>query len=339
MDFTFMGFPIPQDGYGEAVIHTDSALLRLDRAQRFVDMRGKDGGFSPSNTTWDVGGTAVCLAVPEWYSHILAERVIGWTMFEATKLPEGWSDMINAHCAELLVPCQWCADIFQRNGVKVKIHVVPFGIDPTAFFPLYRGDHGIFHKPYTFLWSGTPDLRKGWDVVYRAFITAFGESPDVKLILHFRRPLAGSPPFADANVEVRYGVLSGERWRLLLREADCFVFPSRGEGWGLPPREAAATGLPALVTRYGGLAEDLAEWGIEIGISGFSLADFGFWDAGKIGQWPEPDCAELAERMRRCVERPEDYAAFGARAASWLAAQGTWDRTARTLVHTLSEGT
>jgi glycosyltransferase involved in cell wall biosynthesis len=49
-----------------------------------------------------------------------------------------------------------------------------------------------------------------------------------------------------ANVIVDSRLLNDDGMVALYAEADAFVFPSCGEGWGLPLLEAMATGLPCL---------------------------------------------------------------------------------------------
>ncbi|KAJ1407866.1 hypothetical protein B484DRAFT_403684 [Ochromonadaceae sp. CCMP2298] len=48
--------------------------------------------------------------------------------------------------------------------------------------------------------------------------------------------------------------LTREDMRDLLRSADAFVLPTRGEGWGLPIAEAMAMALPVIVTNHSGPA-------------------------------------------------------------------------------------
>ncbi|MBI2050201.1 MAG: glycosyltransferase family 4 protein [Parcubacteria group bacterium] len=54
--------------------------------------------------------------------------------------------------------------------------------------------------------------------------------------------------------EVSDSVLDG-----LYRSAKCFVFPSRYEGFGLPPLEAALRGVPVVCSKAGSLPEVMAE--------------------------------------------------------------------------------
>src|ERR1019366_4544938 len=43
----------------------------------------------------------------------------------------------------------------------------------------------------------------------------------------------------------------------LYASADCFVLPTRGEGFGLPAIEAGACGLPVITTNYSGQTDFL----------------------------------------------------------------------------------
>jgi len=45
----------------------------------------------------------------------------------------------------------------------------------------------------------------------------------------------------------------------LYKGADCFVLPSRGEGWGRPHIEAMSMGLPAIATNWSGNTEFMLE--------------------------------------------------------------------------------
>ena len=118
----------------------------------------------------------------------------------------------------------------------------------------------------------------------------------------------------------------------MLQAADCFVFPSRGEGWGLPPREAAATGLPVIATNGGGLEVEIEHWAYPVSVAGTSPAEYGFWDSTEIGEWMEPDMDELVHLFRWSFENQEEVKSFGERAAAWLAENATWERTALRLI-------
>lgn len=328
----FAGFHQPKDGYGYATIKISEALR--EAVPHLVDILDLGEPILDETQQWQTNAPTVALCTPDWLPLLDTggAPLVSYTMFEATRLPAGWVDKLNQFAALVLVPCEWNKTIFEANGVTRPIRVVKWGIDSTDYWPLER-----IHKqqPYTFLWSGTPDRRKGWDVAYRAFLQAFGDRDDVHLMLHFRHLPDGLQGTADANVELRSGLLDRPELRTLLAGADCFVFPSRGEGWGLPPREAAATGLPVIATEHGGLAEEINEWGIPLKTAGMSPAEYGYPEWGNIGYWIEPDMAHLVELLRWCVDEPDEARRIGRVAAEFLAKHTPWKRTALDLVGVL----
>jgi glycosyltransferase involved in cell wall biosynthesis len=331
MAFHYMAHFLPMDGYGYAAIKIAEALQAEGAPVEQIDMCDGDRRRIPMMArTWELEHPALMMTVAGWWRDVRTPRLVGYTMHEATVVPAEYVNPINETADLCLVPCQWCADTFRESGVTTPIQVVKWGIDTRDYYPLPR-HYG--RDQYTFLWSGTPDMRKGWDVAYRAFLKAFGNRrKDVRLVLHFRERPPGVKGFADENVQMMEGLYDRPMLRAMLQMADCFVFPSRGEGWGLPPREAAATGLPVITTNYSGLAEEIDAWALPLRVKGMSVADYGWFEKGEIGQWAEPDVDHLVELMRWCFENRTEAAAIGGAAARWLARNTPWARTARQLM-------
>jgi len=325
----FLSHHIESDGYGYSGIKIREALLALGVTVEAVDLCDEGERYTRMGAKrWSVAGDAVALTVPLWWRDMEARRLFGFTMFESTKLPSGWTDAINETAEVCLVPSRFCAEVFETNGVDVDLEVAPLGVAPGDWWPLDRSGH---EGPYTFLWSGTPDWRKGWDVAYGAFCRAFGHRHDVRLVLWFRQAMRGLESIGDPNVEMVVGPRSRAEMRQMLADADCFVYPARGEGWGLPPREAAATGLPVIATDWGGLSEEIHEWALPVRVAGLVKASFGYYPR-EIGEWANPDVDHVVEWMRWCAENPGRAQAVGDRAADWMAQYGTWERTARRIL-------
>jgi len=320
---TFMGFLMPADGYGYATIKIAELLRTGYAGWQVIDMRSPDGTFNTDDgREWWLAGRVVALCTPEWLERIDAEDgLISYTMCESTRLYEDWVRTINQYAQALIVPCAWNAEVFRENGVTRPIHVVPLGVDGKEY-PL-RPSPQFARKPYTFVWSGTPDRRKGYDLAYRCFWEAFGHNPDVRLVMHFRKRPPGLNGARDPNVKIIAGLLDQPALHSMLTRADAFVFPARGEGWGMPPREAAAVGLPVIATQWGGLAEGIEQWALPLRVAKMSPAEDGW-----LGEWAEPDSEHLVALLRWCYEHQQEAAVLGQRAAGWLRENGSWEQTA-----------
>lgn len=324
-DFTLAAYYIEADGYGYSAIKIRDYLeLMGQQKAAFVDMC-EDGWFSsdPDTAVWRIDGTACLLATPCWLPNVRASGgVVSFTMFETSRLPPEWVPGLN-RTRGVIVPCEWAAGVFRESGVTAPIKVVPLGIDPWDYPAMIRPRN--LTRPYTFVWHGTPDMRKGWDATYKAFKAAFGRRNDVRLRLHFRQAPQGVA-FSDANVTMTAGKLTHNDQLRMLHESDCYVFPSRGEGWGLPPREAAATGMPVLATDCTGMSVGIEHWATAVPVKGLTPAVYGNWRG--VGDWCEPDSDALAELMRDAAANREAYQAKGIGAARWLRKNQTWRHTA-----------
>jgi glycosyltransferase involved in cell wall biosynthesis len=139
--------------------------------------------------------------------------------------------------------------------------VAPLGVDLERFHLDETGDVEVLEKhslatsiPY-FLFVGTFEPRKGIDVLLEAFSDVAAVDPDVQLWL------AGQHGWGVEEVEARLtthpaasrirrlGFVPDAALAPLLRQAKAAVYPSRGEGFGLPVLEALACGVPVITTR------------------------------------------------------------------------------------------
>lgn len=244
------------------------------------------------------------------------------TMFESTILPPGWVENLN-RCDAVVVPSSWCADVFRANGVRVPVHTVPLGVSDA--FLQYR-QRNPQRQPFTFLAIADRGQRKGWLDVGLAFDQAFGQDPAYRLIFKSRRlPIRISNP----NIEVIAADYSDAELAALYTRAHVMVFPARGEGFGLPPREFAGTGGLALATNWSGLADDIEHWGVPI--NRFSLtpawSERNDWH-GQLGVWAAVDVAELAQQMRIVAEHYAVYAERLDNTAAFVRETYSWTRFA-----------
>ena len=159
------------------------------------------------------------------------------------------------------------------------------------------------------LFAGTLEPRKGIDDLLAVWSSL--PFPRPRLVLCGD---AGWRVDLPKDVEVT-GYVDRQRLRDLYRGARAFVYPSRYEGFGIPPLEAMACGAPVIATRTGAIPE-YAD-GVAL------LVDPGDRDALRAAL-----VRVLGDRALR-----RDLRARGAeRAAAWR-----WDRPAALMTELLAE--
>jgi len=288
-------------------------------------------------TDADVADLQVYLGIPlyvlrgQWRRR--CTRYLWYTMWESPQVPQNQIDRINA-VEGLASPCLWCDDVYKKRGVHVPRFIVPLGIDPEVYPKTRRPKR----KSFTFLWVGGAaghirqiaegradrigDRKRGW-MVRQAF-TDLALGPEARLVIK-------SMPWPKPAMNMTYRTPSGSRitelsaWlteaemRDLYAEADVFVWPTCGEGFGMPPLEAAATGLACILPNWSALeAYHDPSWCIDLPCT-----------VGQIWE-KEPYCGalihydDLKKAMRWAFEHQPEVRSMGQVAADTVHANWTW---------------
>ena len=163
------------------------------------------------------------------------------------------------------------------------------------------------------LYAGALDARKNVELVVRAVEKLFDGGQPVTLVLAGQRWFGASrieqelTRVKERGVDVRIlGYLQDPVFYALMRRAGVFVFPSRYEGFGLPPLEAMRLGVPTIVSTEGSLPEVCGD------------------GAARVGPDDVNGLAELLSNWLRSSGERERWAAR----AKQRADQFSWARTA-----------
>jgi glycosyltransferase involved in cell wall biosynthesis len=329
------------DGYGQAAQSFMIALGRMGIAIRHIGIRyvHRDGLQKEMLALLD-GPTRVDAAhrvlfyTPDSYARHRGVRNVGFTMFETTEIPSGWERQINRYVERLMVPTPWNREVFARCGVRVPIDVVPLGIDGAEWPLVERAPD----RPFTFLVSGVLHRRKGADVAIEAFRLAFPRETDVRLLLKTRDGVWDSSLVPDERTVVIDRRLSHGELLELMGQVDCFVFPTRGEGFGLPPLEALATGCSVIVTNGGATGDILnPDYMLGIEVEKWVPCAYGRTGEDHPGLWMEPSVESCARQMRHVYEHRQEEAARARCGAEWVKAAYSSAAAAAALVAPLEQ--
>lgn len=299
--------------------------LQLVRHLRELGVRVDTHGPGQEAPVLSTGG--IVLGPPDSFAAqgqlLRAGPHIAITMFESSRIPSWWIAPLNA-CAAVIVPSWFCVDAFQQSGVTSPIHVVPLGVDECYRFrlraascelgpPLGTGVSGPqlaarSSQPLTFLAFMDRGERKGGQMAIQAFLRAFGDDQNYRLILKGRAPIVGYS-FSNPNIELIQRDMDEQELLDLYYRADVLLAPAKGEGFGLLPREAAATGCVVLATDWSGTADALSRWGWPLPYKLVTAT----WSQNKpfagqaLGEWAELDPAQVAEVLLHVAEHWADY--------------------------------
>ena len=253
--------PINRTSYGYHSSYTMKYLLKLGWDVRHLPIGGTDPDPSFSFPSGFFHHDAPCLKL--WHQFDMTgftgSKKIGFGVFELDSLSP--SEIHNMQYPDLMiVASKWAKSVCEDNGVKAE--VVPLGFDPDIFTlcPMEQRSNTIFGN------FGKWEIRKGHDVLIKAFNAAFEKDDDVTLAM---MPTNGFLKPEQVRVWEKMYLESklGDKIQIIprlnthkdvfnvMRQVDCGVFPARAEGWNLEALEMMACGKHMIITNCTGHTE------------------------------------------------------------------------------------
>jgi glycosyltransferase involved in cell wall biosynthesis len=342
------------EGYGRHAIWLIRALIA-----RGLELNVRDVGWVPAD--WmpeDINqlrhngnrslpsriGVAMTLGYDPQLAGQSSPIRIGITQFETGRLPREHVNNVN-QLDHVIVTSQFGKKMFRDSGVRTPISAMRPGI-PAADFPYQeRPKDGLFKV----LVLGALTARKNPEGAVRIFKAASQGNPDWRLTMKTRtkdfppvvRHLVGDDP------RIRL-VSSDEPPHLLQRwyyGHDCFLWPSKGEGLGLPPLEAMASGMELVCANHSGMADYVDEeicYPIFTDHRESAVTQDGFNQRyvnafGDVGEWWVPDEAHGARQLRKCFNNWLDGHGRGHHASQVMAAKFPMSNPADDIIAVLKE--
>lgn len=371
-----MGPVTDSSGYGEAARNYIGALLSVGvrlsiepvSFENSSPSLGKLGRLLVPHICKDLSYSInIIHLTPENYPKFVDPKKynIGIVTWETSRLPDFWVSLINS-LDQVWVPSKWNQEVFRSSGVTKPIYVVPctlnkeyMGTDPNEVGRRLEQPRDpktfIFYSIFQFL------ERKNPRGLLIAYLTEFTRDDNVCLIIKTYKQARYLDFVARDNLAIREELsslkeslhlgkcppvklilefLSREEVLGLHQLGDCFVLPSRGEGFSLGHAEAMALGKPVIGPRYGGNLEFMNDQNsylvdcIETPVYGMPWSTYTGYQ-----NWAEPSILSLRAKMREVYNNRVVATKIGKQGQEDIFSKFNWETIGNLMKARLSEVT
>ena len=276
---------------------------------------------------------------------------IAFTTTEVDGIPGNWVKTLN-EMDEVWATSEFAKKAFVDSGVVKPVYVIPEGVDPDFFHPGIAPFANPPKEKFRFFTNFAWGKRKGVDVLFKAFRQEFSDKEDVCLMIKTLKSYHGHQIRDELKlVYDRKGAaavyvydMEVQRYELgrMYRMGNVFVWPSRGEGFGLPPIEALACGMPVIASNHSAHLEFLLK--DKKPLPGVLLLDGKVqkYDGGDSLYYPgfnwfNPSVSDLRKKMRYSYENYQDLKEKAEQSSEYIRKNWAWSVTQEKLVERLEE--
>lgn len=258
---------------------------------------------------------------------------IGYTPWESTKVPQSWLYNMQK-CDEIWATSNFVKDIYIQNNVHTNIHVIPHGI--TDEWTIYERE---LTGRFNFLHVGGDSKRKNAQIVVDAFLELYDGNDDFRLILKYNKfcyaeiyengvlvPATNHPQIIGIPE-----IFTVDDLVKLYHKCHCLVYPTSGEGFGMIPLEAMATGMPTIVTDATGCKE-YSHLAIRLSAEQTKAHWHDHVYGADTGEWYSPNIEDLLQIMSSVANEYETVSDSALKSARIVHAEWSWSAVADKII-------
>jgi len=177
-----------------------------------------------------------------------------------------WKDVSDG--MDIIVAMSKFGQKLLKENYNVDAEYIPHGVDKNVFrVGNTKSKSGIDEDTFVVGAVGKNQIRKMWNVLFKAFSKFQKGKKDVKLLLHTdTEPKSMESGWSlkyyankyKFNISTTTGKLThverqfidNEKMADIYNSMDLYAFPTGGEGFGIPTLEALSCGIPVVTTDY-----------------------------------------------------------------------------------------
>jgi glycosyltransferase involved in cell wall biosynthesis len=283
-----------------------------------------------------------------WRSHY--DQLVAVDVCDSDRMSDYAVSLLN-EADKVIVPSNYCVEVYRQSGVKRPVYRVPHGVDPDWYTlpnvwyvaPAKSINPSLLEvylyklrkkKRLLLFWLWHSPARKGWPEVKEVYSRLVRERADVVLVLKTFSPNA--PEFQEVMhlgaVQV-YGWLSEYEKMALYDLADITLMFSRGGGFEMAALESLARGVPVVTSNRGSWTDYVQPF---LQVKAGERVKVFENNAIHVGYGYKVDVESALDKIHDILENYDDYKA---RVEEWrskvLFNEYRWDIVAKRLVETI----
>ena len=294
-----------------------------------------------------------------WMSNLKGNFTAGYTFFEMNVLAPQNIQHGRENFDIIVTGSKWCEEVLRNHGLN-QVTTIIQGTDPQLFNPAHA-EKELFKDCFVVFSGGKFELRKGQDIVIKAYKVLQDRHPDVMLINAWYNPwpfsmqtMATSPYIKCSITERDYlkainnillengidlnrviNVLPRQNAQMarLYKNTDVGLFPNRCEGGtNLVLMEYMACGKPVIASFSSG-HKDILNPSNSILIKNMKPLNINSRGALQA-VWDDPDLDETIEHLEKAYQNRDNLSLIGQQAGSDMA-HFTWKKTGKAFYNLL----
>lgn len=284
---------------------------------------------------------------------------VGYSFFEDNILPQTSLENGRRFFDLIVTGSSWCEEVLRNHGLQ-NVRTIIQGIDPTIFNPYYS-EKEYFRDLFVIFSGGKFELRKGQDIVIRAFKVLQDKYKDVMLINSWFNFWPVSIKTMETSPHIKVSLTSGDYLTTInqilyengididrvitlplypnimmgriYRNTDIGLFPNRCEGGtNLVLMEYMACSKPVIASYNSGHKDILTDKNSIklVDMKPISIKDNNVCRA----VWEEPGLDETIAKLEWAYNNRDSLKEIGKQAGDYLSSM-TWEKTARSFLEAL----